>query len=198
VQSIDQDMAAALGLADAKGALVTEVMAEGPAALAGVKANDAILSMNGEDIADGKDLARRISNQAPGAAVDLKIHRAEAEQTIKVTLGGLAGRPKEASAAEAVPPGGQGGSARLGLGLMQSETGEGVVIANVASNSDAANKGLAAGDTILEVDGKPVSSPRDVIAGVEDLKGKGRKAVLLLVKSGELMRAVPVRFSVLG
>jgi serine protease Do len=163
-----------------------------------VKANDAILAMNGENIADGKDLARQIANQAAGAAVDLKIHRAEGQQTIKVTLGGMAGQPEEASAAETVPPGGQGGSPRLGLRLTQSETGEGVVIANVASNSDAANKGLAAGDTILEVDGKPVSSPREVIAGVEVLKGKGRKAVLLLVKSGELTRAVPVRFSVAG
>jgi serine protease Do len=185
-------------LAEAKGALVTEVMAEGPAALAGVKANDAILAVNGDGIADGKDLARRISNQAPGAAVDLKIYRAEAEQTIKVTLGAMAPRSKEASAAETVPPGGQADGPRLGLGLMQSETGEGVVIANVESNSDAANKGLTSGDTILEVDGKPVSSPRDVIDGVEDLKGKGRKAVLLLVKSGEQMRVVPVRFSAMG
>jgi serine protease Do len=198
VQSIDEDMAAALGLAAAKGALVTEIMADGPAALAGVRANDAILALNGESIADGKELARQIAKQAPGTAVDLKIHRGDGEQTIKVTLGSVAGSPKEASSGEPAAPAGQGGSPRLGLGLMQGGGGEGVVISDVASNSDAAKKGLMTGDTILEVDGKAVSSPSEVVESVEALKNKGRKAVLLLVKSGEQTRAVPVRFSVVG
>lgn len=196
VQSIDEDTAAALGLEDAKGALVLEVLPDSGAALAGLKSYDAILEMNGEVIADGKELAKRISNQAPALSVDLKIKRADGEQTIKVKLGTAATPTEEASAGDAVEQ--RDNTPKLGLKLMNGANGEGVVIAEVAPNSDAAGKGLATGDTILQVDGKLVSRPDEVIASVKSLQDKGRKAVLLLVKSGEQTRAVPVRFTVVG
>ena len=196
VQSIDEDTAAALGMADAKGALVIDVLPNGAAAAAGLKSYDAILALNGEVIADGGDLARRISTHAPNASVDLKIKRAAGEQTITVKLGGVSAPAKEASAGEAPKQGDH--SPKLGLKLMAGSGGDGVVIAEVAANSDAQAKGLATGDTILQVDGKPVSSPAEVAASVKSLQNEGRKAVLLLVKSGDQTRTVPVRFSVAG
>jgi serine protease Do len=198
VQNIDDDTAAALGLAAAQGAFVTEVMPDGPAAMAGLKANDAILSLNGQAVASSKDFARRISGQAPGSTVELKIHRAGGEQTINAKLGAMPQPDKEASADEPASPAATGGGPRLGLKLMPGAKGEGVVIAEVASNSDAASKGITSGDLILEVDGKAVANPGEVIDNVKSLQNKGRKAVLLLVKSGEHTRTVPVRFSVAG
>ncbi len=59
VQSVDEDTAAALGLANVEGALVTEVMPEGPAALAGLRPADAILAVNGKSIADAKALPEK-------------------------------------------------------------------------------------------------------------------------------------------
>jgi serine protease Do len=198
VQSIDEDTAAALGLTDAKGALVTEVMPDGPAASAGMKANDAILALNGNAIADGQELGRLISNEAPGTTVDLKIQRADGEQTLKVKLGAFAAPGKEASASEAATTAGNENGPKLGLKLVNGVGGEGVAIAEVDTNSDAAIKGLTTGDRILQVDGRQVSSADEVVKSVKDLQSKGRKAVLLLVKSGEQTRAVPVRFSVVG
>ena len=60
IQNIDEDTAASLGLTEPKGALVTEVTTPGPAAEAGLKNGDAILSVNGSAVADSRDLARQI------------------------------------------------------------------------------------------------------------------------------------------
>jgi serine protease Do len=61
IQNIDEDTAASLGLTEPKGALVTEVTTPGPAAEAGLKNGDAILSVNGSAVADSRDLARQIA-----------------------------------------------------------------------------------------------------------------------------------------
>ena len=70
---------------------------------------------------------------------------------------------------------------------------EGVVISDVTGNSDAASKGLKAGDVILEVQGQAVRTPADVETGVKKAKDSGRRAVLLRVKSGEIVRFVAVQ-----
>jgi serine protease Do len=198
IQSIDEDTAAALGLSDANGALVTEVMPDGPAAMAGLKVNDAILTINGQTIADGKDLARHIASQNPDSAVDLKIRSTDNEQTIKVKLGAFAGVSGEAAKSESSASPNDGKSPRLGLMLAKGAQGEGVLIAEVDPNSDAAGKGLTSGDVILQVNGKVVSSAEQVIESLKTVQDKGRKAVLLFVKSGDETRSVSVRFSVVG
>jgi serine protease Do len=195
IQSIDEDTAAALGLSEAKGALVTEVMSEGPAAMAGLKVNDAILGINGQMIADGKDLAFNIASQNPDSVADLKIQRADSEQTVKVKLGAS---PQVAAKSEPNAAPADGKSPRLGLKLAKGENGEGVLIAEVDPNSDAASKGLESGDMILEVNGQVVSTAEQVVENLKTVHDKGRKAVLLLVKSGDKTRSVPVRFSIVG
>lgn len=196
IQSIDEDTAAALGLSDAKGALVTEVAPDGPAAMAGLKVNDAIITMNGNTIADGKDLARQIASQSPDTVVDLKTQSADSDQTVKVKLS-AAPASSEAAKSESSAPN-KDKSPRLGLKLTNGTNGEGVLIAEVNPNSDAAGKGLASGDVILQVNGKVVSNAEQVVESLKTVQDKGRKAVLLLVKSGDETRSVPVRFSVVG
>jgi serine protease Do len=77
IQSVDEDTAASLGLGEAKGALVSEVTTSGPAADAGIKTGDTILSVNGTKIADSRDLARQIATYAPGTKVDIRVLRAQ-------------------------------------------------------------------------------------------------------------------------
>ena len=72
----------------------------------------------------------------------------------------------------------------------QGSGGDGVVITDVDPDSDAADKGLKAGDVILEVAGQPVAKPSDVEAGVRSAQDKGRTAVLMRVRSGEQQRFV--------
>jgi serine protease Do len=70
-----------------------------------------------------------------------------------------------------------------------------VVIAEVDPNSDAAEKGLKAGDVILEAGGKSVSSPEDIVDALTKMKDLGRRAVLLHIKTGDQKRLVPVQIA---
>ncbi len=198
IQNVDEDTAASIGLSDPKGAFVTDVTANGPAVAAGLKPQDAILQVNGDKIADSRDLARKIAEYAPNTVVDVKVWRNNAEQSVKVKLGTFPTSKEDLAKVEQSKPDGAAGQvslAQLGLTLLPARqgTGKDVVIAEVEPGSDAAQKGLKPGDIILEVQGQPVASPEDVVAGVKRAGDIGRKAVLLHVKSAETKRFVAIQ-----
>jgi serine protease Do len=162
--------------------------------------------VNDDKIADSRDLARKIAELSPDSAVNIKVWRNNAEQSIKVKLGLF---PKNA---EAVMNGDDdSGSSnnneenkssmelsQLGLTLMPARSGsndDGVVIAEVDPTSDAAEKGLKAGDVILEVSGHAVKSPDDVVTGVKKAQDLKRTAVLLHVKSSDQKRFVAIQLA---
>jgi serine protease Do len=193
IQNVDEDTAASLGLNEAKGALVADVTSPSPAAEAGVKSGDTILSVNGVRVADSRDLARQIAAFAPGTKVDLRVLRAQKEQTIPVKLGLLPSNQELARQA----PGRPSQSTELGqLGLtVAPATGpdaEGVVVTDVDNSTDAAQK-VRTGDVILEISGNPVRTPEDLINGVKDANKLQRRAVLLRIKSGNETRFVAIQ-----
>jgi serine protease Do len=197
IQSMDDDTAAGLGLNENKGALVNEVTPNGPAAAAGLKTQDAILAVNGDKIADSRDLARKIAEYAPNTNVDVKILRNNKEQTVKVKLGTFPGSKEEIARLEQSKSS-EAEVGSLGLSLAQAKgvrggKGEGVEITDVDPESNAATKGLKTGDVILEVNSQAVSTPEDVETAVKAAKGLGRKAVLLTVKSNDQRRIVGVQ-----
>jgi serine protease Do len=192
IQNVDEDTAASLGLGEAKGALVADVTSPSPAAEAGLKSGDTILSVNGVKIADSRDLARTIAGFAPGTSVDVKLLRAQKEQTIPVKLGLL---PSNQEIARQTP-GNRPAQTELGqLGLTVSPaTGdikEGVVVTDVDASSDAAQK-VRVGDVILQADGVVVSRPEDLANAVKEATRRQRP-VLLQIRSGNETRFVPVR-----
>ncbi|PPD30751.1 MAG: serine protease [Hyphomicrobium sp.] len=198
IQNVDEDTAASIGLADPRGAFVTEVTAGGPAVAGGLKTQDAILQVNGEKIADSRDLARKIAEFAPNTTVDVKVWRNNSEQTVKVKLGTFPTSKEELAKVEQSKPApvGQTSLTQLGLTLLPARQGggkEGVVIAEVEPGSDAAQKGLKSGDIILEVQGQPVATPEEALSGVKKAAELGRKAVLLHVKSADNKRFVAVQ-----
>src|SRR5262249_23149559 len=87
IQNVDEKMVPSLGLSEPKGALVAEVTTPGPAARAGIKRGDAILSVNGVKVADSRDLARQIAGFQPDTTVEVKLMRAQKETTVQVKLG---------------------------------------------------------------------------------------------------------------
>src|SRR5262249_33016202 len=154
IQNIDEDTAASLGVKETKGALVSEITTPGPAAEAGLKSGDAILSVNGNKVADSRDLARQIAGFSPGTRVDGVGLRGGREQPIGVRLGNS---PTAVELAKAEPMAKEDPKTtdlgQLGLTLAPA-TGpnrEGVLITEVDSDSNAAQKGLKSGDIILEV-----------------------------------------------
>jgi serine protease Do len=206
IDNINEDTAASLGLAQARGALISEITSGGPAASSNLRAGDAIVSVNSVDIRDSRDLARKIAEFTPGSTVRIEVMRYGKSEVVPVKLGTfpanpeLAANTKPAPEREAAPTPTVTELDQLGLSLTTEsarpgETPEGVTISDVKSGSDAAGKGLKGGDVILEVQGQKVASAADVEAGVKRAKADNRRAVLLRVKSGDVLRFIAVQLS---
>ena len=89
IQPVTPDIADSLGLKTASGALVAKAQKDSPAAAAGVKIGDVITAVNGEAVADPRELARRIAALGPKKTAELTIVRNGAPQTVDVTLGAM-------------------------------------------------------------------------------------------------------------
>jgi serine protease Do len=189
IQPVTQDIADSLGLKTASGALVAKESKDAPAAAAGVKIGDVVTAVNGQAVADPRELARRIADLGPKKSADLTIWRNGAQQTLSVTLGAMP-NDKEAmnDLGTSKPDAGQASVAKLGLTLERGH--DGVTITDVDPNSAAADRGLQQGDVILEASGKAVEQPAEVAQAFDAARADGRKSVLLRVKSGDNVRFV--------
>jgi serine protease Do len=196
IQNVDEDTAESLGMKGTKGAMINEVTPAGPAAAAGLRSQDTILSVNGATINDSRDLARKVAEFTPDTAVDVKVLRGGKEENIKVKLGKFPGAEQAVAKVETPEPkAAEIGSLGLGFSTtpVKGAAKEGLVIAEVDPNSDAAAKGIAAGDIVLEINSAAVTTAADFEATVKKAKEGGRAAVLLSVKSGDQKRVVPVK-----
>src|ERR1700678_2685518 len=191
IQPVSQDIADGFGLKTASGALVDEAMPGTPAAKAGLKSGDVITKLNGEEVKDASDLTRHIGGLKPGEKVELTYLRDGAEKTADITLGFL-NSEQTAKADDAATT---DSALKLGVQLAPASDGQqGVAIVNVDPDGLAASKGLASGDVIMEVAGKPVSSPSEVKADIAKAKQDGKKSVLMLVKTADASRFVAFEF----
>jgi serine protease Do len=91
MQPVTKEIAEAIGLKEPKGALVAEAMRDGPAAKAGVKTGDTIIAVDGQPIAEAKDLSRKVANVAPGKTVSLTLWRDGKERNVTLEV---ASQPK--------------------------------------------------------------------------------------------------------
>ena len=205
IQDVTPDMAEALGLSADAGAMVTDVP-DGPAKEAGLQSGDVITSFDGTEVTDTRSLVRRVAEASEGSTVDVVVEREDGPVTLKVTLG----RRELAEGAAGAEAGGSGSSGAnsgemLGLTVapltddiareLGVDTGtRGLVITEVDPESEAAGKGLAAGDLITEAGQQPVTSLADLDARVSEAREAGRKSILLLIRRGGEPRfvALPV------
>jgi serine protease Do len=201
-QSVTDDIADSFGLDRAHGVLVANVVADGPAAKAGIKRNDIIISFNGQDVPDLRHFPRQVANARVGSTVDTVVWRQGKEQKLKMKIGEQEEAEKQnASAQESTPQKKPPEADRavtstieqLGLTLQKvsdqlrekfglADNVKGVVVTHVTADSPAAEKQLQAGDVILEVDQKAVTAPQDVIDIVNKLQSQKKRSVLLFVE----------------
>ncbi len=87
IQPVTAEVAEAIGLKEPHGALVAAAERTGPAARAGIKRGDTILSVDGVTIKDARDLSRRIASFAPGTKVKLSVWRDGKEREIAFEVG---------------------------------------------------------------------------------------------------------------
>ncbi len=87
IQPVTAEVAEAIGLKEAHGALVAAAERTGPAARAGIRRGDTILAVDGVTIKDARDLSRRIASFAPGTKVKLSVWRDGKEREIAFEVG---------------------------------------------------------------------------------------------------------------
>ena len=188
IQPVTDDIAESLGVAAGEGAIISDVTEDSPALKAGFKTGDIILKLDGKDISDSRDLARKVAVVEPGTSVPVEIIRDGKAETVTVEIGKMPGSKEMAAAPRQSEP---ATLADLGLKVMPADDGAGVKVTDVDPNGIAAAQGLRPGDVIVEVGGKQVHGMNDV---KDALKASGKKRVLLLVRSGDSQRfvALPV------
>jgi serine protease Do len=197
IQPVTADIADSLGLKRAEGALVDEPQSGSPAAKAGILAGDVITAVDGKDVKDSRDLARRIGAMAPGNSVRLSILRNGETRTVTVTLT-LGQLPDQRQANAGTDQGTRDSSTpRLGLTLAPASDvdgagDQGVAVTAVDPEGPAAEHGIKTGDVILDIAGKAVSKPEDVRQALANSHKDGKRAVLMRVKSGDATRFVAV------
>jgi serine protease Do len=187
IQSMTPDLAKALKLQERQGALVSEVVPDGPAAKAGIRQGDVIVGFNGESIKGSHDLPVMVAKTPVGEEATVTLQRNSKTQKVPVTVGKL---PSEKMASEASSPVGQ---SQWGLQLqevtpqMARQRGlpheAGVMIAGVQPGSPAERAGLQPGDLIREVSRQPVQSMQEVRDALA--KTENQDSVVLLVKRAQ-------------
>jgi serine protease Do len=198
IQPVTQDIADSLGLKKAEGALVAEPQANSPAQKAGIEAGDVITAVDGKEVKDARDLAKKIGAMAPKTSVKLTVLHKGTEKTLGLTLGEL---PNTKEARAEAHDGDSGVNVgKLGLTLAPAARvagagSEGVVVTGVDAGGVAADHGFSTGDVILEVAGKSVSTPADVRKVVTGARTEGKRSVLVRVKKGDDTRFVALPIS---
>ena len=200
IQNVSDDIAESIGLPEAKGAMVTNVTEDGPAAKKDLKPGDVIVAVNGEKIDDSRDLARKIAERHANTDVKLSIVRYGEKHEIDMTLGTFPSSKKLAALDDDKPDTSGQEMKELGLSLAPAAKfpgagDQGVAVIEVDPQSDAADKGLKPGDVILQVAGVTVSDPSDVVEGVKKAMANAKTGsdkdtvkILVQVKSGDQTR----------
>lgn len=193
IQDVTDDVAEAMGLSKAAGALITDVP-DGPAKEAGLLSGDVIVTFDGVDVKDTRGLVRQVGETTVGKAVRVVVYRDGGTQTVLVTLGRREDAERASNGEEegtSEPEAAQKDILGLSLGALtsdlRSELGldddaTGLVVMDIDETSEAFEKGLRAGDLITEAGQQKVTSLSDLDDRIEEATEAGRKSLLLLVR----------------
>ncbi|WP_371411620.1 MULTISPECIES: DegQ family serine endoprotease [Pseudomonas] len=188
IQEVNKDLAESFGLDKPAGALVAQVLEDGPAAKGGLQVGDVILSMNGQPIIMSADLPHLVGSLKDGAKAKLEIIRNGKRQNLDVTVGAL---PDEDAG---ITTAGQGSAERSSnrLGVAVSDlTAEqkkalelkgGVVIKEVL-DGPAALIGLRPGDVISHLNNQAIGSAKEFTEIAKDLP-KNRSVSMRVLRQG--------------
>ena len=189
IQGVTKDLADSFGLAKPRGALVSAVEPGSPAAKAGLKAGDVILSVDGKPVDQSNELPRIVGETKPGTALGMKVWRQGATRDVRVTVGEMPAEKVAAAPVAEVKPG------KLGVVVRPLSPEErksrgidaGVVVDQV--DGPAAQAGIQPGDVILAFGNEKVENGEQLRKLVDKSKG----SVAVLVRRDDATIYVPVK-----
>jgi serine protease Do len=199
-QDLTPDLAAALGLKDTKGVVITQVTGGSPAAEAGVQRDDVVVQFGGSPVESASQFRNLVAVRKPGETVEMVVLRNGQRETLTPQMGK---RPSAEELRNQQEPAKRSPeqSQRLGLVVqdLAPELAEryklkdqiGVIITRVVPGSEAAEKGLRAGYVIKEVNRQPVNNVTEFKDAVAAASAKGR--ALLLVSDGQASQYVVLK-----
>jgi len=201
IQVLSKELAEGFGRKDDHGALITNVVAGKPAAKAGMRAGDIILSFDGQDINKMRDLPRIVAQSAVGKKYTVVVWRGGGEKTLTIKTDrfpdnlGFASNDRDEVPEQAE----EGNVLGAQLSTLNDEVRSlfnlnddltGVVIEEVDPRGLAARNGLRAGDVITSVNNTKVSRPSEVVKQVSDARKKGRSKIVILLQRNNSSRFI--------
>lgn len=187
IQPLTLPLARYFGREDTKGALISNVGANTPAAKAGLKQGDIIVGLDNVKIESSQHLQNLVAERAPGTRVVLKVWRDKKLTDVPVTLermpkeflaGRIAPRPDEQQ-----PEAAQAEIKELGITVaaltpelaerFNLKNAQGALIVDVDPQGEGARVGLSEGDLILSIQDQKVTSPQDLVQALKKLPHKG-------------------------
>ena len=191
IQGLTPELAESLGLQNETGALVSNVVADSPAAEAGIEVGDVILSFNSTEIITPKDLTHIVAGSARSTRTNMEVWRSGKAHQLDVSL-----KKMENSGVVAMNPGKPDidrGKLGLALAPLTPETRHryqladdvrGVLIVNVRPDSPAGRKGLRPGDVISRVGLNEIDDPADVAKGLKEVQAGDKNSILVMINRG--------------
>ena len=181
MEPVKPELAEYFDLKQNQGVSVIQVIGDSPADKAGLKAGDIILEMDGKKLEGPQQFKNAIAMVGPGTKVSLLVYRDGKELTKKVEVGSLSDSTFATDVSEI--------SQQLGLQVQELtdelarqfgyEPAEGVIVSEVVSGGEAAQKGIRPGMLIVRVNRRIVRSVAEFNSALEET-AKTRKATMLI------------------
>ncbi|SDN95198.1 DegQ family serine endoprotease [Pseudomonas jinjuensis] len=188
IQEVSKDLAESFGLEKPSGALVAQLVENGPAAKAGLQVGDVILKLNGQAINESADLPHLVGNMKPGDKATLEVIRDGSRKTLDMSVGSLPDEDEEIAAIEG--QGAERSSNRMGLTVADLTAEQrkaldikgGVVIKDV-QDGPAALIGLRPGDVITHLNNRTIDSAKTFTEVAKNLP-KDRSVSMRVLRQG--------------
>lgn len=195
IGSVDENLAEAVGLSEAKGAIVSAVTPDSPAEASGLERGDIIVRVNGQTVDDATITTRVVGSLAAGSENKFEIYRDGKRRTIDVKVGERPANPNQPfSSPEPDSSSSEGDEGPLGVSLkpldddardsLNIDRGEkGLLITDIDSDSPFYEAGLREGMAILDINYKKLDTIAALEQGIDDARKDGKNRVLIAVQT---------------